>query len=203
MTLSTFLIVFIRIISLSSIKKRLRVMGDEFIELKERCASLQQNDQTINSRMPRIEGVADKLAGEAEKITSIERHLDQFHQKITENHDQLTGLASKLKEYDTQLGEAGQMMGKQAAAFNQAVQRIDDLEVKFQNLQEIQSAFEQIRNQILHVFGATQAKRPSQNTLTTERKVFKEEALIPSEEKIPETEGLDWVDRYQQPPRAV
>jgi hypothetical protein len=110
-----------------------------------------------------------------------------------------------LKEHDAIIAEAGPMLGKGAAGFKQAVQRIQVLEEEFQSIRAFQSAFEQIRHRIIDAFGATQAKRPSQSTLASGRKDFKEEDLIPSEEKLPDTEDLDkyWTPRNQQPPRAV
>jgi hypothetical protein len=135
-------------------------------------------------------------------LSRVKKRLSVMDNKFLELEEQH---ASKLKEHDTLLGQAGQTMGKEAADFNQMAQRIYVLEEEFQALKAFQSGFEQIRNQIVEAFGATQAKRPSQNTLTTERKAFKEETLIPSEGKLPDKEDLDkyWMHRHQQPPRAV
>ncbi|MFC1634467.1 hypothetical protein ACFL5Z_06455 [Planctomycetota bacterium] len=202
LTLLTFLMVLIKMVSLSRIKKRLLTIKEQSVALEEKHEALQRARQLmgnteanlaealerIGSIEHRLDGFDHRIAEAAESIESIERHLDGFHQKITENHDQLKGQASKLNEHDALLGEAGQMMGTKTAGFNQAVQRIHILEREFQGLKAFQSAFGQIRDRILEAFGATQTELSTQNTLTTERKAFREETLIPSEEKQSNTE---------------
>lgn len=128
LALLTFLMVFIKIISLSRTRKRLSVMGDEFIELKKHCASLQQNIQKINTHMARLDEAADKIATIEPRLNNLEHQISSFTECAKK-------IASILKEYDAQLGEAGQMMGKEATAFNRAVQLIHNVEEKFQNLQ--------------------------------------------------------------------
>ncbi|MFC1635788.1 hypothetical protein ACFL5Z_13195 [Planctomycetota bacterium] len=125
LTLLTFLMLSI---SLSRTRKRLSVMGDELSELKELCASLQQNNQTINTHMVRLDEAADKIAAIEPRLNNLEHQTSSFAEGAKK-------IASILKECDTQLGETGQMMGKEATAFNRAVQLIHNVEEKFQNLQ--------------------------------------------------------------------
>jgi DNA repair ATPase RecN len=204
LTLLTFLMILTKMVSFSRIKKRLLKIEEQSVSIEEKHEALQRAKQLmgnteanlaealdrIGSIEHRLDGFDHRMTEAAENIESIERHLDRFHRKITENHNQLTGQASKLNEHDTILAEVGQTMGKKAAGFNQAAQRIHTLEEEIQGLKSFQSAFEQIREQILDAFGATEAKRPAQNTQTTERKAFKEKALIPSEEKQSDTEDF-------------
>jgi len=208
LTVFTFLMVLITIASLRRVKKHFLVIVEECVELKEKHAALQQVRQTMSNTVARLTEVDDKiesierrsdefdnkiagLAEAADKIGSIERHLNGFDHKIAENRNQLTGHESKLKEHDTLLGQAGQMMGKEAAGFNQAVQRIHILEEEFQGLKVFQHTFEQTRNRILNVLGATPGEMPPRNALTTEQKDPKGETVIQSEGKLPDTEGFD------------
>jgi len=208
LTVFTFLMVLITIVSLSRVKKDLLSVAERSAELEEKHAALQQVRQTMSNTVARLTEVDDKiesierrsdefdnkiagLAEAADKIGSIERHLNGFDHKIAENRNQLTGHESKLKEHDTLLGQAGQMMGKEAAGFNQAVQRIRILEEEFQGLKVFQRTFEQTRNRILNVLGATPGEMPPRNALTTEQKDPKGETVIQSEGKLPDTEGFD------------
>ncbi|MFC1634043.1 hypothetical protein ACFL5Z_04315 [Planctomycetota bacterium] len=167
--LFTFLMVIIKMASLSRTKKRLLKIEEQSDAFEEEHQALLKTRQLMGNTeanlaeaMERIGSIEHRLGGFDHRITeaaenteSIERHLDGFHRKITENHDQLTGLASKLKEHDAIIAEAGPMLGKEAAGFNQAVKRIHILEEAFQDLKAFQSHFEQIRNRILDAFGAT------------------------------------------------
>jgi chromosome segregation ATPase len=223
-----FLMVFITIASLFRVKKRLLVMGKKFLELEEHCASLQQNNQTINTHIARLDeaaekivalerrldnleihipalaeaiskiesiehrldGFDDKIPEATDKIESIEHRLEELDNKIVDCYNQLAGYESKLNEHDTLLGQACQLMGKEAAGFKEAVQRIHILEEEFRGLIAFQSHFEQIRNRILTVFGGMPVEMPPQNAITTEQEVSEEETAIPSEEKLPDTEGF-------------
>ena len=133
-TLLTLFILFIKTLSLSKTKKRLSVMGDELIALKKCCASLQQNNQTINTLTVRLDEAADKIAAIEPRLNNLEHQISSFTERAEK-------IVSILKEYDTPLGEVGQMVGKEATAFNRAVQLIQNVEEKFQDLQAFQRTF--------------------------------------------------------------
>lgn len=184
----TFLMVLMALASLSRVKRRLLHLGEKLLEVENQQAALQQVKQMMSNN----------IAGQAEatdKITSIERRLDGFEGRIAENRNQLTGHVSKLNEYDNLLGQTGQLMGKNAAGFNQAIQRIHTLEDDFQGIKAFQRTFEQTRNRILDALGAAPAKMLTHNPLPAERDPFKEEALISSEAERPDAENL----RYRYP----
>ena len=130
------------------------------------------------------------LAEAIDRVESIERRLDGFGDEIAGNQNRLEGHGSKLNEHDTLLAQAGQMMGKEAAGFNQAIQRIHTLEDDIQGLKAFQRTFEQTRNRILDALGAMSVEIPPPNAQTTEQKDSKEETVIPSEEKILDTEDF-------------
>ena len=210
----TFLMLVITIASLSRVKKHLLAVAGRTVELGERHEALRKSSHKIASNSTtglaeaadkitsielRLDGFDDKIVESqkiassteiAEKIASIERRLDGFDNKIAASRNQLTGHESKLNEHETLLGQAGQMMGKNALGFTQTIQRIHALEDKVQDLKAFQSTFEQTRNRILDALGAKQAKIPAQNTLTTERKAPKQEVPIPSEERVADTEDF-------------
>jgi chromosome segregation ATPase len=210
----TFLMLLITIASLSRVKKHLLAIAGRSIELEERHEALRQSSHKIASNSTtglaeaadkitsielRLDGFDDRILESqkignstevAQKIASIELRLDGFDNKIAESRNQLTGHESKLNEHDTLLGQAGQMIGKNALGFTQTIQRIQTLEDKVQDLKAFQSTFEQTRNRILDALGAKQAKIPAHNTLTVERKAPEQEAPIPSEERAPNTEGF-------------
>ncbi|MFC1636801.1 hypothetical protein ACFL5Z_18395 [Planctomycetota bacterium] len=183
LTLFTSFMVLVTIVSVSRVKKHLLVIVEKSLELEEKHAVLQQARQMMSNNVARF-------TEDEDKIQSMERRLDEFDHTIAESQDQLTGYASKLNEHDTLLGQAGQMMGEEAAGFKQAVQRIQVLEEKFQGLKVFQRTFEQTRNRILNVLGGVPVEMPSQNSLTAEQKDSKEEAVIPSEEERPDTEDF-------------
>ena len=207
LTLLLFLIVLISIASLSRVKKRLLAIGEKCVELEEKHTSLRQNSQMMSTHMNSLSEAADKIVSleshldsldsqiasvgnVAEKLTSIEHQLDGLDQRIAQSHNQLKEHESKLNELDTFIGQTGQLIGKNAAGFSQAIQRFHTLEQEFQGLKAFQRSFEQIRHRILNALGATPVERPSQQTSNTEQKGLKEENVIPSEPKVPHTEDL-------------
>ena len=174
LTLFTSFAVFKTRSLLSKAQKRLFTVAQKCLELEEELASVQQVRQMTSNNVAHLVEVDDN-------IRSIERRMDEFDHKIAENQNQLTGYESKLKEYDTLLGQAGQMMGKEASGLKQAIQRIRTLEEEFQDLKAFQRTFEQIRNRILNALGATLAGTHLRNPPSPEQKVFREEAVSPSE----------------------
>jgi chromosome segregation ATPase len=201
-TLFLLLMVLITIASLSRVKRRLLGMGEKLLELERKHTSLQQNSQMmsthtaslseaadkIESLEPRLKSLDNQIAGlaqTADKLTSIDQRLDGIDQRIAQSQDQLTGHESKLNEHDTIIGQTGQLMGKNATVFSQAIQRIRTLEQEFQGLKVFQRTFEQIRHRILNALDAmpTETTERPQNMPTPEQKVFKEETDTPSGEK--------------------
>lgn len=232
LSLFTFLMVLIKIISISRVKRRLLNIGRTILEVEEKHEGLRQTDQMLSDKVAhlakavekiepierrldefdhkiaeaanrigsmehRLDGLDQKIAKAADKIGSMEYHLDGLNHKIAEHQNQLIKLTSKLNEHDTLLAQAGQMIGKDAAGFARAIQQIHTFKEEFQNLKTFQSTFEQIRNRLLDILGAMQVKMPAQDTLASERKAFKEEALIPSEEKQTDPEDLYQSRRYR------
>lgn len=131
LTLLTFVMLFLKTLSLSRTRKRLFAMRDEFIELKELCASLQQNNQTLNTHRVRLDEAADKIAAIEPRLNNLEHQISFFAEGAKK-------IVSILKKHDTGLGEADEMRSKEAAAFNRTVQLIHNVEEKFQNLQGFQ-----------------------------------------------------------------
>ena len=177
LTLLTLLVVLAKIVSLSRVKKRLLLIAEKSLALEEKQAALRQDRQRVNDTL------AD-FAQAADKIGPIERRLDEFGHKITESQNLLAGHESKLKEHDVLLGQAGQMMGKEAAGFTQVIQRIRILEDEFLSLKVFQRTFELTRNQILNVLVGMPVNLPAQNMLPTDPKAFNEETLTPSDPKM-------------------
>ena len=172
--LLTLMMVLITIASLSRAKKRLYIMSKRLHELEEKHASLKASTQTMGEQ-------ATGLVETVEKVASLESRLDECDKRTAENQHQIEGYVSKMIEHDTILGQAGQLLGKNAASFNQAIQRICTLEEEFQGLKAFRYTFEQIRNHILDALGARPAKMP-QNTTGQEQ--FKYESRAPSEEEM-------------------
>ena len=154
-----------------------------FAEAAQRLGSIEQ-------RLDEIDSTGARLTEATDKIESIEGRLNECDKSIAKSHHQLAGHESKLKEHDTLFGQTGELMGKKAAGFNQAVQRIRILEEGFQGLKVFQRTFEQTRNRILNILGGVPVEMPPHNTPTTERKDSKEETVIPSEGKLPQHRRL-------------
>ena len=207
LTLLTFLMLLIYIISQSKIKKRLLITEEKLLALEEKQAALRQDRQRVNSavtnfaeaaqrtgsieqRLDEIENNNVRFAEATDKIESIDRRLNECDKSIAKSHHQLAGHESKLKEHDTLFGQTGELMGKKAAGFNQAVQRIRILEEEFQGLKVFQRTFEQTRNRILNVLGGVPVETSPQNTPTTEQKDSKEETVIPPEGNLPQHRRL-------------
>lgn len=210
----TFLMLLFTIASLSRAKKHLLAMVGKSIELEGRHEALRQSSHKIASNSTtglaeaaekiasvelRLDGLDVRIAESqkignsteiAEKTAAIERQLDALGNKIAASRNLLTGHESKLNEHDTLLGQAGQMMGKNALTFTQMIQRIQALEDRDQDIKAFQSTFEQIRNRILDAFGAKQAGLPARNTLTVERKALGQETPTPSERKVADTDDF-------------
>jgi hypothetical protein len=81
------------------------------------------------------------IAEATTKITTLESRQNEFESKIAENQNQLTGYMSKLKEYDKLIAQTGQHMGKEAAGYRKAIQRIHTLEEEFESLKVLHRTF--------------------------------------------------------------
>lgn len=208
LTVFTFLIVLITIASLSKAKKRLFIVIKETSELLEKQAAFDQVKQTSNLNGLRLTEVENKiesierrsdesdgkiagLAGAADKIESIGRRLQEWGSKMAESQNQLAELKSRVNEHGTLLAQAGQLMGKETADFKQAVQQMRSLEQEFQTFKGFQRTFEWTRDQIVNALRATPVRIPIQNPSTPEQYDLSKKAVIPSEEKRPDTEESD------------
>lgn len=211
LTIVTFLMLLIKIVSLSRVKKRLLNITDKSLALEQTQAMFRQDTQRVNDTIANFVQMPDK-------IELIEHRLDELGQKIAESQNLLASLESALqghesalrsnesilkehesvlrkyeskqkqyeskqKEHETLLGEAGKMMGKEAAGFTQVVQRIRILEDEFLSLKVFQRTFEITRNQILNVLVGMPINLPSHSMLPTEFKNFNEETPASSDSK--------------------
>ncbi|MEJ2704299.1 MAG: hypothetical protein P8Z79_17830 [Sedimentisphaerales bacterium] len=139
LTVLNSLILLLTIASLSRAKKRLLAVVGKCVKLEAEQTFVQQARQSTSNNVAHLCDVDNK-------IQFIEHRMDAFDSRIAETQNQLVGFESKLREYDNLLGQAGQMMGKETAGFNQAVQRIRMLEEEFQGLRAFRHTFDETRS---------------------------------------------------------
>jgi predicted nuclease with TOPRIM domain len=192
LTLFTFLMVLISIISLSRVKKRLFAIGKTVHNVEEQHEVLRQTDEMKSYKITNLLKAVDK-------IESIEHHLDELDKKIAGNQRQLTGHLSRLNEHDNVLTHVDQMIGEDTNGLAQAVQKIQTFNEQVQNLEKFQRTFEQIRGRILDVLGTMQVTMPTQDDQIPERKAFRDNILIPSDNTRSDIEDLYQSNTYRYP----
>ena len=165
---------------IESFERRLDELAQKIVESQNLFAGL---ESALRGHESALKGLESALRGHESTLNEHESTL-KGHESASKGHE------SKLKEHDILLGQAGQMMGKEAAGFSQVIQRIRILEEGFQGLKVFQRTFEQTRNRILNILGGVPVEMPPHNTPTTERKDSKEETVIPSEGKLPQHRRL-------------
>ena len=172
LTALTFFLVLIAFGSLSRIKKRFLRLGEKVLEFENRQREFQQVKHMTGSNKT-------SLTETYEKINSLESCLNQLESKIAETQNKLTEYASKLSDYERLIAQAGQGLGKDAANFKQAIQRVHTLEEEFQALKAFQHTFEQIRHRILDAFDTKTAGMWTDDSVAAQPDRFREEAPMP------------------------